>query len=129
MKSALNEEWAVLVGEHERAFGRQGEKLRRGIVVDVATRGLIRKPLADVPFGRTGSLSELARGKRIAFGELAVEPKLVSDDGERGARSGAQVAEHFADKSMELVGIDGARGRRSRFDSHNPSSKSDDLVD
>src|SRR5207247_9123321 len=61
LEAALSEGRALLVGEDHGLLGVEAKARRRGIVVDVAARGLRAEPLADVALGRARTRGELGR--------------------------------------------------------------------
>ncbi len=69
---------AVRVGEAERLLLAQEVPAAHRVVLDVAARGLVGEPLADVALVGAGALGQLVRGHGFAVGHRLVEAELVA---------------------------------------------------
>jgi hypothetical protein len=106
LKCATYERGAVLVGKGHGLLRGQLVALRDGIVGHEPAGRLRVQPLADVPFGRAGLFSELLRSYGLAVRHRLVESEPVADHDQAGIHRRSKLANHLAEKGVELVLVD-----------------------
>jgi hypothetical protein len=82
---------ALRVGERDRLLRWQRISAARGVVGDIAARGLVAEPLAHHPRLGPRPLRQLVRRRRTAVGERAVEAEPRAEPDERRTERRRQV--------------------------------------
>jgi hypothetical protein len=94
---------AVLDRQHHRLLLGQSEFLRLWVIGEVVGGRLLRRPFAQVAFvepARGGQLRDRHRPLRL---QRLVETDGIADADQSNARGAAEIAEHLADKLVQLV--------------------------
>src|SRR5690606_15221045 len=105
---------AVLVGEHHRLLGRQGETPARGVVRQVVGGGLVRQPLAQVALGAAAARGQLGRRGGALVAQRAIQAEAVAQGDQGGAVGAAEVVEDLADEGVQPVLVETCSGGRVR---------------
>ena len=90
---------------HSACSGLSDHSSLAAVVLDVSACALIAQPFADVALVGAGALRQLGR-RHGALRQFAVQPEPITDQYQRRAHRGAEIADRLAEEFVQLGFVD-----------------------